>query len=295
MRFATYKTQNDPTERVGITYPGDNRIYDISLYGLQFRDMNDLIKSISAEQLATLKKLPAPDKGYTEREDYIMLAPIPFPLQDVICLGFNYMDHASELSHLQKNDYTAKNPKAIYFSKRVNEAVGDNGTIPLHEQIEPFLDYEVELAVIIGKTAKNVPPENVYDHIFGYTALNDVSARTIQNSHSQWYFGKSLDGATPMGPYIVTADEIPYPPSLEIKSYVNGNLRQHNNTENLIFGISHVVSELSHGMTLLPGTVISTGTPSGVGFALNPPQNLKRGDVVVCEIEKIGRLTNVVY
>ena len=295
MRFASYRVEGNLTTRVGIMYPEDDRMYDISLYDFDFQDMISLIENISPARLHALKEMSKPSKGYLEPESYVIAAPIPFPRQDIICLGLNYMDHAAETGYLKKADYKTQFPYAVYFSKRVNEAVGDNAMIPLHDKIEDFLDYETELAVIIGKTARDVSQEDAPDYIFGYTIINDVSARTIQKRHKQWYLGKSLDGATPMGPYIVTADEIAYPPALALKTYVNGEVRQNNNTANLLFGISHIISELSQGITLLPGTIISTGTPSGVGIAMDPPQNLKRDDVVVCEIEGIGKLTNVVY
>ena len=150
------------------------------------------------------------------------------------------------------------------------------------------------LAVIIGKEAKNVPEEEVKNYIFGYTIINDVSARTLQTQHNQWYFGKSLDGFFPMGPCITTVEDIPYPPKLSIQSRVNGELRQDSNTELLIFGIDHIVSELSKGMTLKPGTIIATGTPAGAGMGFTPPKFLKPGDVVECTIEGIGTLTNPV-
>lgn len=154
------------------------------------------------------------------------------------------------------------------------------------------MDYEAELAVIIGKDAKNVPVSEVKNYIFGYTVINDVSARTLQTRHKQWYFGKSLDGFLPMGPCIVTAEEFPYPPRLSIQSRVNGELRQDSSTELMIFGIDHVVSELSAGMTLKAGTIIATGTPAGVGMGFDPPRFLKPGDVVECSIEGIGTLVN---
>ena len=154
------------------------------------------------------------------------------------------------------------------------------------------MDYEAELAVIIGKDAKSVPISEVKNYIFGYTVINDVSARTLQTRHKQWYFGKSLDGFLPMGPCIVTAEEFPYPPRLSIQSRVNGELRQDSSTELMIFGIDHVVSELSAGMTLKAGTIIATGTPAGVGMGFDPPRFLKPGDVVECSIEGIGTLVN---
>jgi 2-keto-4-pentenoate hydratase/2-oxohepta-3-ene-1,7-dioic acid hydratase in catechol pathway len=156
------------------------------------------------------------------------------------------------------------------------------------------LDYEAELAVIIGRTARNLSAAEAPAHIFGYTVLNDVSARDLQTAHKQWYFGKSLDGFTPMGPCIVTADEISFPPRLAIRSYVNGELRQNSTTDLLITGIADILAELSSGITLLPGTILATGTPAGVGMGFDPPKFLRPGDVVECEIEGIGTLRNTV-
>ena len=173
-------------------------------------------------------------------------------------------------------------------------ASADGDPIPGHFDIVDSLDYEAELAVIIRKEAKDVPPEQVKDYIFGYTVINDVSARNIQNRHKQWYFGKSLDGFLPMGPCIATVDSLPYPPKLQIQSWVNGELRQDSNTELLIFDIDHIVSELSRGMTLQAGTIISTGTPAGVGMGFDPPKFLKSGDVVECRVEGVGTIKNTV-
>ena len=156
------------------------------------------------------------------------------------------------------------------------------------------LDYEAELAVIIKKDAKDVKPEEVKDYIFGYTIMNDVSAREVQTEHKQWYFGKGLDGFTPMGPCITSADEIAFPPALQISSRINGELRQNSVTNLLITSITDIIEELSSGMTLMPGTIIATGTPSGVGMGFDPPKFLKSGDMVECSIEGIGTLSNVV-
>ena len=223
-----------------------------------------------------------------------LLAPIPVPRQDIICLGINYMEHAEESARYKKEAFGGERPFAVYFSKRVNRAVEDGGYIESHSDLVDSLDYECELAVVIGKECRNVAKEEVRAYILGYTILNDVSAREVQTRHKQWYFGKSMDGFTPMGPWIVTADEFSFPPKLAIQSYVNGELRQDSNTEKLIFGIAHVISELSAGMTLKAGTVIATGTPAGAGMGFVPPRFLKPGDVVACKIEGIGTLTNTV-
>ena len=164
--------------------------------------------------------------------------------------------------------------------------------IPAHRDIVTQLDYESELCVIIRRPCRNVKPSEVRDYIFGYTIMNDVSARNLQTTHGQWFFGKSLDGFTPMGPAILTADSTAWPPVLGVRSYVNGELRQNSDTAHLIHSIAEIVSELSQGMTLEPGTIIATGTPSGVGMGFKPPKFLVPGDVVTCEIEGIGRLTN---
>ena len=227
-------------------------------------------------------------------EKVTLLAPIPRPRQDVICLGMNYLAHAREAAQYDKEAFAKEKPVAVYFSKRVTEAVPPEGYIDSHPGLVRRLDYEAELAVIIGKTAKNVPAEKAGEHIFGYTVLNDVSARDQQTGHKQWYFGKGLDGFTPMGPCILTADEVAFPPALDIACRVNGEMRQHARTDDLITSIADTIAELSAGMTLLPGTIIATGTPAGVGMGFDPPRFLKPGDVVECQIEKIGLLRNTV-
>lgn len=188
-------------------------------------------------------------------------------------------------------DFKTKDP-TIYFSKRVNEAVAPGDCIESHSDIVKDLDYEAELAVVIGKKARNVKAEDAAEYVFGYTIVNDVSARTIQLEHKQWYLGKSLDGFTPMGPSLVTADEFTFPPALKMKCKVNGELRQDTSTDRMIHGIPEVIEELSQGMTLLPRTIIITGTPSGVGLSFNPPKMLQPGDIVECIIEGIGNLSN---
>ena len=223
-----------------------------------------------------------------------LLAPIPRPRQDVICLGMNYLDHAREAAQYDAGAFEKEKPVAVYFSKRVTEAVAPEGFIESHTDLVERLDYESELAVILGKTARNIRGEDAGDYIFGYTILNDVSARDVQTGHKQWYFGKSLDGFTPIGPCIVTADEITYPPALDISAAVNGETRQHSNTALFITSIGQALEELSRGMTLLPGTILSTGTPAGVGMGFDPPKFLKPGDVVECTVQGIGTLRNTV-
>lgn len=267
---------------------------------LPYPDMNALIKDIDGDwkgsRWNSLNDYYYHDANAVPLEEVTMLAPIPQPRQDVICLGMNYRDHAAEAARYDEEAFAKERPTAVYFSKRVNQAGNPDGVIPRYKGLVTRLDYEAELAVIIGKTAKNVKAADVKDYIFGYTVLNDVSARNLQTEHKQWYFGKSLDGFTPMGPCIVTADDsqISFPPALEISCKVNGQERQKSNTSLLIHSIPEIIEELSSGITLLPGTIIATGTPAGVGMGMDPPEFLQYGDVVECTIERIGTLRSTV-
>lgn len=225
-------------------------------------------------------------------KDVTLLAPIPHPAQDVICLGMNFADHTAEAARFHPS--MVRESYAVYFSKRVNEAVADGGFIDSHPDVTQRVDYEAEVAFIIGRDAYKVPVEKAEEYVFGYTLLNDISAREVQTRHKQFYLGKSLDGFTPMGPCIVTADEYSYPPKIGVRCYVNGELRQDGNTSQWIYGIGDVIADLSSAMTLKAGTIISMGTPAGVGMGFDPPKFLKGGDVVVCEADGIGSLTNTV-
>ena len=273
-------------------YKGEERVGALTEEGVAFLpypDMNTLIETLPPAAFAvtsTAKPVPL--------EDVTLLAPIPRPRQDVICLGMNYRDHEKEAAKYDAEAFKKEKPAAVYFSKRVSRAGDPDGDIPRYEGLVERLDYEAELAVIIGKTARNVKAENAGDYVFGYTVLNDVSARDLQTGHKQWYFGKGLDGFAPMGPCILTADETAFPPALDISCTVNGEERQRSNTALLIHSIGEVVEELSAGMTLLPGTIIATGTPAGVGMGFDPPRFLKSGDVVECAVRGIGTLRSTV-
>ena len=223
-----------------------------------------------------------------------LLAPIPEPRQDVICLGMNYMDHSAEAAKWGKDDFVKNAGKAVYFSKRAAYIVGPGGEIDPHFDIVDGLDYEAELAVVLGKDAYRVSKEDAFDYVLGYSVLNDVSARNLQKAHKQFYFGKSLDTHTTMGPWIVSRDELPGAPELDIRCFINGEKRQDSNTRYMIFGVAEVIAELSQGMTLKAGTIIAMGTPAGVGMGFEPPKYLSCGDVVRCEIDGIGVLENPV-
>ena len=296
MRLVTYEIEHK--SGLGVISRDGRWIYPLASLDMDYKTMQDLIENISDSEKQLLEYASGQDpykiRGAAPIDEVRLQAPIPYPRQDVICLGINYMAHAEESARYKKEEFGGERPYAIYFSKRVNKATAPGEGIPSHKNIVNDLDYEAELAVIIGKRAANVPAEEVRDHIFGYTIINDVSARTLQTQHKQWYFGKSLDGFLPMGPCISTVDELAYPPHVQVQTRVNGELRQDSNTELLIFDIDHIVSELSQGMTLQPGTIIATGTPAGVGMGFNPPKFLKPGDVVECTIEGIGTIANQV-
>ena len=295
MKLYTFDN-GDGVKRVGVELSGfPGLIRDVRDFGLPYRDMTDLIRHITPSEKERISDPEAALDGHPLRLSAVRVcSPIPHPEQDIICLGVNYAAHADERAQFDRKAFLLDRKKATYFSKRAYQTSGPDDLIPSYPELVTSLDYEAELAVIIGRDCKNVRERDVAACIFGYTVMNDVSARNLQTEHNQWYFGKSLDGFTPMGPCIVTEDEVPYPPALSISSTVNGELRQNSNTKYLLHSISEIIAELSQGMTLLAGTIIATGTPAGVGMGFNPPKFLKSGDIVTCEIEKIGSLTNMV-
>jgi 2-keto-4-pentenoate hydratase/2-oxohepta-3-ene-1,7-dioic acid hydratase in catechol pathway len=232
-----------------------------------------------------------PDSCKVPLSEVKLRAPIPVPRKNVMCLGWNYADHSQEASATRGKE--AEIPEhPVVFTKNVTSVNDPYGDIPFDASVTTQLDWEVELTIVIGIGGRGIAPQQALRHVFGYTVTNDVSARDIQFRHKQYFLGKSLEGACPMGPMIVTADEIPDPQTLDIRSWVNGVEKQSSNTRHQIFNVATTVSILSRGMRLEPGDLIATGTPSGVGFARKPPEFMKPGDVVECEVEKIGKLKN---
>ena len=299
MRFYTALINKQPEVLVGFEQGGT--AYRLPLLArlapeLAFSDMNALSLGYNDKVKATLARLAANAdtlQGAAVAVDEVqLLAPIVRPLQDVVCLGINYDAHAQEAGRFSDEAFGGERPYTIYFSKRVNRATATGEKVPAYAGLVDSLDYEAELGVVLGRDAKGVTKEEARDYVFGYTIINDISARNLQTRHKQWYLGKSLDGFTPMGPCIVTADEIGDEQGLDISSKVNGELRQSSNTRYMIQTVAGAIAELSQGMTLEAGTIIATGTPAGVGMGMTPPTFLKHGDKVVCEIERIGRLEN---
>lgn len=222
-------------------------------------------------------------QSFTEIE---WLAPIPRTPKNILCVGKNYNEHAIEMGE-------EKAPENILvFTKPPTAIAADEATLPVHANKTEKLDYEGELAIVIGKRGQNIPKALAFDYIFGYTIGNDISARDVQYRHGQYFLGKSLDGTCPLGPYLVSKDEIPDPQNLSIVTKVNGEIRQNSSTKYMMFPVADIISIVSQYVTLEPGDIILTGTPEGVGQGMNPPQFLKAGDEVKISIEGIGTLAN---
>jgi 2-keto-4-pentenoate hydratase/2-oxohepta-3-ene-1,7-dioic acid hydratase in catechol pathway len=214
-----------------------------------------------------------------------LLAPVPRPGK-IVCVGLNYRDHANETSQPIPSE-------PVLFSKYANSVVGPGADVVVPPDAEK-IDYEAELAVVIGRRASAVPNGEALDHVAGYTCANDVSSRSLQFRSSQWLLGKAIDTFLPLGPYLVTADEVPDPQALGIRCLVNDELRQSSDTGQMIFGVAELVSFTSRTITLEPGDVLITGTPAGVGMAADPPRYLRPGDRMRIEIDGVGELDNTV-
>lgn len=275
MKFITYVYNEE--EHVG--FVEEDRVYGIEGY-----DMIGLIKDFENMDFEVIRNSGNP----VSMAEVRILSPIVKPIHDIICVGKNYVDHILELGSELPKDFIA-----TYFGKRANRIMGSGEEIKGRFDLDEGMDYESELAVIIGKECKNVKKENALDYIFGFTIFNDVTSRIIQKKHNQWFRGKSFDQYNAMGPYIVTKNELDHN-NLEIKSYVNDELRQSSNTKHMIIKVEEIIEELSSGMTLEPGDIISTGTPEGVGMGYKPPKFLKAGDIVRCEVEGLGILSNLI-
>jgi 2-keto-4-pentenoate hydratase/2-oxohepta-3-ene-1,7-dioic acid hydratase in catechol pathway len=224
----------------------------------------------------------------------LILPPVALTGRNVFNVGRNYRDHIIE-GNLANGRPADAFPKAIeFFTKPRTALVGHRASVLRHAQLTNSLDYEVELAIIIGKGGRDIPTLQAHEHVFGYTILNDVTARDLQRLHGQWFKGKSLDTSCPLGPVVVHASAIGDPDNLNLSLDVDGEERQNDNTKSMIFNVATIISQLSAGMTLLPGDVIATGTPKGVGFAQHPPRCLQVGQIVRARIEGIGELSNTI-
>ena len=288
MRLVTFETKSGSVH-IGALRANDSEIVVLDSVA---PSMLALIDGGEAA-LSQARAVFAAGADVVKRADVRLLSPIPRPKQNVMCLGMNYVAHAIE-SDLARGREPKLPEFPVFFTKALNTVCGDGDEVPLDPNVTSELDYEVELAYIIGKTAKNVSKADALSYVFGYTIVNDISARDLQNRHQQFFKGKSLDNSGPIGPCIVTADEIPDPTVLAIKLRLNGEERQHSNTGDLIFDIPTSIEYLTLGSTIEAGQIVCTGTPSGVGMGRNPKEYMKAGDVMEAEIERIGVLTNKV-
>jgi 2-keto-4-pentenoate hydratase/2-oxohepta-3-ene-1,7-dioic acid hydratase in catechol pathway len=296
MRLITFSSRSNAQPRVGVLL-NDERFFDVAKVARDHKvslpfDSHSML-SLIENAAAALQAIGAlAQKASAESLSEIeLLAPIPRPRKNVFCVGWNYLEHFAEGERVRKSgEDLPQHP--VFFSKATTAVNGPFGDIPYDSRVTKRLDWEVELGVIIGRAGKNISEDRGFDHVFGYTVVNDVSAREVQKRHGgQWLKGKSLDGCCPMGPSIVTPDELD-PNALRVITRVNGAIKQDSNTRHLYFKIPRLIAELSLGMTLEPGDIISTGTPEGTGFACNPPEYLQPGDVMETEISQIGLLRN---
>jgi len=258
------------------------------------RDMISIIEA-GAPMLAAIRALAAapPANAVLALESVALQAPIPKPRRNVFCVGRNYMDHVAEGDRTRGITQSEVPKYPQFFTKAADCVIAPDAKVPTHEGVTKWLDYEVELVAIIGTAGRDIPKEKALEHVFGWTIGNDVTGRDLQRRHGQWFKGKSLDRSCPLGPVIVPASDL-NAADLAIGLKLNGEQRQASRTSKMIFDVPEIIHQLSAGFTLLPGDVIMTGTPEGVGYAMQPPQTLKAGDVMELTIEGIGTLTNTI-
>ena len=297
MKFVTFARGG--AHAVGLWLEGKG-VLDLRLaaeFAGESLDVADMIGFIElgAPALEAAKRLAAnpPADAIYPASEVTLLAPIPRPRKNVFCVGRNYMEHVHEGDRMFNRDPSIPTVPN-FFSKAPTTVVGPDADVLYPVKVTQAFDYEIELGVIIGKGGKDIPRDKALEHVFGYTIINDVTARDLQRTHVQWFKGKTLDTTCPMGPWIVDAGEIGDPRGLELTFLLNGEQRQHASTAQMIFDVPAILESLSAGLTLEPGDVIASGTPSGVGFGMEPKGLMKGGDVMECRISKIGVLKNTV-
>jgi 2-keto-4-pentenoate hydratase/2-oxohepta-3-ene-1,7-dioic acid hydratase in catechol pathway len=286
MRLVTYRAADE--DRLGAATGGN--IVDLSQVA---PDMLTLIDQGGEGLDRARRAIRSAGAQITPLASATLLAPIPRPRKNIICLGMNYTAHAYESARARgRPEVLPEYP--VFFTKAPTTVVGPRVDIPLHETVTAQLDWEVELALVISRLAQSVPEDRAMEYVYGYTILNDVSARDLQTWHQQFFLAKSLDRCGPMGPCLVTTDEIHDPHHLGLRLRLNGRTMQDSSTADLIFRIPAIIATLSAAMTLEPGDIISTGTPAGVGMGMTPPVWLQDGDVMEAEVDGIGVLRNAV-
>ena len=286
MRIATFTSEGH--RKVGLVSADGTTVTPLKLTQAQA----DTGVLTLIETLAEGGPLPEPAGPAVNLGDVVLDAPLPKPRRNLWCVGRNYHAHAKELSASVFKDNAARTDEwPIVFTKVPECVVGPHDDVLVPSEVSTQIDYEAELAVVIGKGGKNITRAAAMTHVFGYTVVNDVTARDVQMRHGQWDMGKSFDTFCPMGPWIVTADEFDGTKT-RVRCWVNGELRQEGPTENMIFDIPTLIETISRGITLYPGDVIATGTPAGVGMGMSPPRYLRAGDVVRVEIDRLGAIEN---
>lgn len=286
MRIATFTSEGH--RKVGLVCADGKTVTPLQL--TQAQADSGVLTLI--ESLAEGDSLPQAAGPAVSLDDVVLDAPLPKPRRNLWCVGRNYHAHAKELSASVFKDNAAKTDEwPIVFTKVPECVVGPHDDVLVPSEVSTQIDYEAELAVVVGKGGKNITRAAAMSHVFGYTVVNDVTARDVQMRHGQWDMGKSFDTFCPMGPWIVTADEFDGTKT-RVRCWVNGELRQDGPTENMIFDIPTLIETISRGITLYPGDVIATGTPAGVGMGMSPPRYLRAGDVVRVEIDRLGAIEN---
>jgi 2-keto-4-pentenoate hydratase/2-oxohepta-3-ene-1,7-dioic acid hydratase in catechol pathway len=279
--------------RAGVLLSG-GRVLDLAVAMPPARDMLAVIDG-GAPMLAAIRALAAkpPANALLALANVALQAPIPKPRRNVFCVGRNYMDHVAEGDRTRGITQSEVPKYPQFFTKAADCVIAPGANVPTHEGVTKWLDYEVELVAIIGTAGRDIPKEKALEHVYGWTIGNDVTGRDLQRRHGQWFKGKSLDRSCPLGPVIVPASDL-NAADLAIGLKLNGEQRQASRTSKMIFDVTEIIHQLSAGFTLLPGDVIMTGTPEGVGYAMQPPQTMKAGDVMELTIEGIGTLTNTI-
>ncbi|MFM7608664.1 MAG: fumarylacetoacetate hydrolase family protein [Alphaproteobacteria bacterium] len=279
--------------RAGVLLSG-GRVLDLAVAMPPARDMLAVIDG-GAAMLAAIRARAAnpPAHALLPLASVVLQAPIPKPRRNVFCVGRNYMDHVAEGDRTRGITQSEVPKYPQFFTKAADCVIAPGAKVPTHEGVTKWLDYEVELVAIIGTAGRDIPKEKALEHVYGWTIGNDVTGRDLQRRHGQWFKGKSLDRSCPLGPVIVPAGDLSAA-DLAIGLKINGEQRQASRTSKMIFDVPEIINQLSAGFTLLPGDVIMTGTPEGVGYAMQPPQTLKAGDVMELTIEGIGTLTNTI-
>jgi 2-keto-4-pentenoate hydratase/2-oxohepta-3-ene-1,7-dioic acid hydratase in catechol pathway len=293
MRLVTFS--DDRAARIGVHDAASATIVDLAATTRLPREMTAFV-ALGKKGLQRARRALKSGEGRIPAASVTLLAPFPRPAKNILCVGKNYHDHAREFQ-ASGVDATGKEtiPEApIMFTKWPNSVIGPGAAIPIANDYTDSTDYEGELAVVIGEGGRNIAARDAFDYVYGYTIVNDVSARTLQNRHRQWFLGKSLDGYCPMGPCLLTADEVKEVGGMRLTTRVNGEVRQNALVSQLIFDIPTLIETISRVMTLEPGDIIATGTCAGVGIGFDPPKYLRRGDVVAVTIDPIGTLENPV-